>query len=519
MTEFENKVYETVRRIPEGKVASYGQIAAWAGVPGAARAVGNALHRNPDGDGTPCFRVVHADGRLSAAYCFGGIFSQRERLQEDGIEVWNGKVNMKEYQCKDEKLTMVETEASCHEVVEALRNEEEIFWQNPKKLSCKEAAAACPFGYPDIRDAEERLVRFAPYFMKVFPETKATGGIIESELRAIPLMASVQPNLYIKLDSALPISGSIKARGGIYEVLKTAEDIAISEGFLTPGMNYECFASEAFHELFSRYSIAVGSTGNLGLSIGIMSAKLGFRTFVHMSHDARQWKKDMLRSYGVTVVEYEEDYSLAVKKGREAAKDDPFCHFVDDENSRTLFFGYAVAALRLQKQLREAFVPVDEAHPLYVYLPCGVGGGPGGVSFGLKMIFGDNVHCFFVEPTKSPSMALGMVTGLHHKISVAEIGLSNLTCADGLAVGRPSGFVGKTMEPFMDGCFTVSDEHMFEYLKKIWDREKIRLEPSACAGFRGAEYFMKKVPEATHLVWATGGGMVPETEWRTYYER
>ena len=586
MTDFEAKVYEAVRRIPEGKVASYGQIAAWAGVPGAARAVGNALHRNPDGDYTPCFRVVHADGRLSAAYGFGGIYAQKERLLEDGVEVWNGRVNMAEYQCTDDELyktafsvnmagaasptfNMAGDAGSCHALMDSLRNAEEVFWPNPGKLPYEEAAAACPFGMEEIRDAEARLLRFAPYFREVFPETKKTDGIIESELRAIPCMeAALQPpceeraalqspcekgtatstlreqesstpheqaaltqhdrasempdhagNLYIKLDSALPISGSIKARGGIYEVLKTAEEIALAEGLLRPGMNYACFTRKEFHDLFSRYSIAVGSTGNLGLSIGIMSARLGFRTFVHMSHDARQWKKDMLRSYGVTVVEYEEDYSVAVKKGREAAKDDPYCHFVDDENSKNLFFGYAVAALRLKEQLREAHIPVDEAHPLYVYLPCGVGGGPGGVSFGLKTVFGDHAHCFFVEPTQCPSMLLGMATGLHHGISIADIGLRNLTCADGLACGRPSGFVGKTMEPFMDGCITVSDEHMFTYLKTIWDTEKIKLEPSACAGFRGAELFMNNVPGATHLVWATGGGMVPETEWRTYYER
>lgn len=104
MTEFEAKIYEAVRRIPEGKVASYGQIAAAAGYPGAARAAGNALHVNPDGNFTPCFRVVHANGRLSAAYGFGGIYAQKERLLSDGVEVWNDKVNMEEYRCKDEEL-------------------------------------------------------------------------------------------------------------------------------------------------------------------------------------------------------------------------------------------------------------------------------------------------------------------------------------------------------------------------------------------------------------------------------
>ncbi|WP_259417215.1 D-serine ammonia-lyase [Bacillus toyonensis] len=417
---------------------------------------------------------------------------------------------------------------------------EEIFWINPNIEKYETAITASPLNEEDVKDAEERLKRFAPYIAKVFPETKETNGIIESPLVKIPSMKqSLEKNygqpilgkLLLKCDSHLPISGSIKARGGIYEVLKHAEKLALQHGMLTEEDNYSILDSDTCREFFAKYSIAVGSTGNLGLSIGIMSAKLGFNVTVHMSADAKEWKKDLLRSKGVNVIEYEADYSKAVEEGRQQADADPSCYFVDDENSHDLFLGYAVAASRLQKQLEEIEIIVDEEHPLFVYLPCGVGGGPGGVAFGLKLLYKNNVHCFFAEPTHSPCMLLGLMTGLHDKIAVQDIGIDNITDADGLAVGRPSGFVGKTMEPFLSGNYTVSDEELYRLLKELADTENINLEPSALAGMVGPvnvckedEYLQKQqltetVKKGTHIVWGTGGSMVPEDVMNGYYKK
>lgn len=416
----------------------------------------------------------------------------------------------------------------------------EVFWINPHIEKYERAIKDSPLNEENVKDAEERLKRFAPYIAKVFPETKGTNGIIESPLVKIPSMKEAletnykQPilgELLLKCDSHLPISGSIKARGGIYEVLKHAEQLALQHGMLTEEDDYSILDSDTCREFFSKYSIAVGSTGNLGLSIGIMSANLGFNVTVHMSADAKEWKKSLLRSKGVNVIEYEDDYSKAVEEGRRQADADPSCYFVDDENSHDLFLGYSVAASRLQKQLEELEVVVDEDHPLFVYLPCGVGGGPGGVAFGLKLLYKDNVHCFFAEPTHSPCMLLGLMTGLHDKIAVQDIGIDNVTDADGLAVGRPSGFVGKTMEPFLSGNYTVNDEELYRLLKELADTENIYLEPSALAGMIGSvkvckedEYLQKqqlteKVKKGTHIVWGTGGSMVPKDVMNEYYRK
>lgn len=428
---------------------------------------------------------------------------------------------------------MWEGEQNEMEIMERLAAEEELVWMNPQYE--KEIDKASELSMLDIEDAEGRLERFAPFIERCFPETKESHGIIESpfcEIRKIAEEFKIPGRLFLKLDSHLPIAGSVKARGGIYEVLKHTEELAFEHGLLNEEENYAKLAEEQYREFFSQYTIQVGSTGNLGLSIGIASAAIGYRVIVHMSADAKEWKKNLLRSHGVTVMEYESDYSEAVKSGRKLSDEDPNSYFVDDENSKNLFLGYAVAAKRLEKQLCEAKIPVDEEHPLFVYIPCGVGGAPGGVTFGLKEIFGANVHCFFIEPTKAPCMLLGMATEKHHEICVQDIGLSGVTEADGLAVGRPSGFVGKEMVPKLSGIFTIKDKKLYEYMRKIKNTEGIFLEPSACAALEGpvklftyqegrdyiaAHGLRDKMEQAVHIAWATGGSLVPE-EIRTIYE-
>lgn len=435
-------------------------------------------------------------------------------------------------------------------VLAALASNQPWLWLNPAYGQPQ----ACDLSRRDIDDAEARLLRFAPLLQRLFPELEVANGLIESQLvparhmqalladqvsQASAVYGASSPQtlpgkLWIKNDHQLPVAGSVKARGGIYEVLCVAEQLALEAGLIVDTDNYAQLADTAARELFSRYTLSVGSTGNLGLSIGLMSAALGFKACVHMSVEAKQWKKDRLRQQGVTVIEHKNDYSNAVAAGRQAAEHDPYAYFVDDENSKTLFLGYSVAALRLQRQLSAEGVRVDAEHPLLVYIPCGVGGAPGGISFGLKHVFGEHVHCFFAEPTQAPCMLLGMSNRFADNLSVYDIGLSIDTEADGLAVGQASELVGTMMQPLLSGIVTVSEEQMFRHLYQLENSEGLQVEPSAAAGFSGpvqlcnseaGQRYLQQhnlqscMDNANHIVWTTGGCFVPPEQYQAYWLR
>ena len=376
----------------------------------------------------------------------------------------------------------------------------------------------------DIDDAWERLNRFAAYVQVAFSETVKTSGIIDSQIQLINETkvelekaenVTIQGDLYVKRDDSLAVCGSLKARGGIYTVFKYAEDIAIKNGMLKTTDNYAILNNEEFKKLFSKYKISVGSTGNLGMSIGLSGSKLGFDVTVYMSEEAKTWKKNMLRNAGVKVIEFEGDYTSALKLARSEAAKDPNTYFIDDEDSKDLFLGYSAAYKTLIEQLKDKNIVVDDAHPLIVYLPCGVGGGPGGITFGLKKALGDNVYCYFGEPTQMPCMALAMAKS-RSDVSVYDVGLGNGTIADGLACSSPSVLAYEVMDGMLDGCFTIEDDHSLNLSRLLYKTSGIKAEPSSCVALGGVgkvPYRIKNIENATHLVWLTGGSLVPNDEW------
>lgn len=391
--------------------------------------------------------------------------------------------------------------------------------------------------YADVEEAAKRLQRFAPLLMQLFPELVASQGLIESDLIAVqapPLVPTDQGRFWVKADHALPVAGSIKARGGIHEVLELVEKIATEHHLLAADDSTCVLAQTEARAVLEKYSVAVGSTGNLGLSIGVIGAALGLGATVHMSAEAKEWKKQRLRQRGVTVQEHTGDYVLAVAAGRAEAQGNQYMHFVDDEHSRSLFVGYAVAAQRLQQQLLQQHVRVDAEHPLFVYLPCGVGGAPGGVCYGLKHIFGAHVHCFFVEPEQSACFQVQMAHPEQPGISIYDVGQSNRTEADGLAVPVASQLVVGLMRTRLAGVVTTSDQSLFADLYALQDQQGIQVEPSAaaaCSGPRavlgteaGRRYVREHgleavMPQANHILWTTGGLFVPPDEYQGFWTR
>ncbi len=413
------------------------------------------------------------------------------------------------------------------ELVERLRRGKDVWWHNPLYDSLEDNIKTLPFGLEDMLEAKERWDRFAPLLRMLDPDIP--GGRVDSplvELRSfLPLLedrfgVEIRGRVFAKLDCSLPIAGSIKARGGIYEVLKFVEDILIREDLISIQEDYSLILRDKrIKDLLGKYTVVVGSTGNLGLSVGIMARSLGLKAEVHMSREARQWKKSLLRKYGVEVIEHNSHYSHAVEQGRKRCQGNSYAYFVDDEHSRELFLGYSTVAFYLQEQLSFYNLSPAPSHPLCIYLPCGVGGAPGGISFGLAVIMGNSIMSYVAEPLGAPCVTLSLITG-RDNISLSEYRIPFATEADGLAVPSPSSLVMPILRKVIAGAYTMGDEDMFWALYALKETEDIKIEPSAAASIKGVVLTEKHlcVP-CDHIVWLTGGAFVPEEEFYSMWKK
>jgi len=390
-------------------------------------------------------------------------------------------------------------------LAERLRRAEPLLWGNPGRLPLSALAGHLSACTAAIDDAEARLHRFAPLLARLFPELAISAGIIESPLLPLPGFAERLGHgpvrVLLKADHALPVSGSVKARGGIHAVLAACERLAAASGLLDgAGDDRLILGGERARSVFVQHTISVGSTGNLGMSIGIIGRALGFRVVVHMSSDAKAWKRERLRRLGAVVIEHAGDYLAACATARAEAAADRRISFIDDENSPDLLYGYAVAGRRLAGQL---------------------------AALGTRLALGDAALAITAEPVQAPCLLLGLASGRHDGIAAADLGLHGRTLADGLAVPRVSGLVSRLVEPLLDACATVGDDELCTQVAALHRHHGLRLEPSATAGAGSLRQVLVSddgrmlretlrrtcaIDEAVHILWATGGSLIPDDE-------
>lgn len=404
-----------------------------------------------------------------------------------------------------------------------LRDGQSVVWVNPDPR--RAAAFGSVEATRELDAADERWARFAPALSRLFEMPDDSGRIFS------PLLRYPQPigenEVFAKADHALPISACVKARGGVFGLLCVIEKIALEEGLVARGDSYESLVTAPAREVFAEHTVTVASTGNLGFSIGILAAAFGLRSEVHMSDCAQQWKKERLRGIGSTVVEYPGDYTSTVAAARQLAARGEKTYFIDDENSWDLFIGYAGAGRELAGQLEARNIAVSVERPLIVYLPCGVGGAPGGITYGLRALYGDALVSVFVEPTESACMLLAMACGGESRPSVYDVGLGNRTAADGLAVSRASSLVLEKVRTEIDAVIAVPDERLLAWVQRAWREARMKLEPSAAAAFAAYEELqsahaqagfakhafrpaMANIAQGHHVAWTTGGNMMPD---------
>lgn len=374
-------------------------------------------------------------------------------------------------------------------ILNKVKNREEVLYEitHANNIDTK-------FSLYDAYKTKLRFERFAKLFIEAFDEI-VDENYYKSEMKKSKLGDEV----YLKLDSHLKVARSVKARGGFNEVMSRIERVLEEKKLIE---RFSSLKLDDIKQIMQDYTIEVSSTGNLGLSIGLCAKAFGFKAKVHMSRDAKEWKKDMLRSAGTEVLEYDNDYTYAVKMGRLSASQNPDSYFVDDEMSEKLFLGYASSIFEIIDQVKESAMKISYEEPLNVFLPCGVGGAPGGIAFALRSFFKDYVKIYFLEPTEYPSMLYSYL--MKKASSVNDIGLASNTVADGLACGSPSKLVFPMLDYLVDGFLTFNDDNIIKAKQKAFDIDKEIMEASSVVALLAYEKLNKP---KNSLLWITGSNV------------
>ena len=251
-----------------------------------------------------------------------------------------------------------------------------------------------------------------------------------------------------------------------------------------------------------------------------------FESVVYMSIDAKPWKKARLRKRGVRVIEHDGDYAQAVAAGRAQARDQPRSHFVDDEGSLMLFLGYAASARHLAAQLADAGRRVDATHPLFVHLPCGSAAHRAASRMASRHCSASTCIASLPNPSRRRACWSSWPPAREARVRLRR---GPTTGPRPTAVAQASHLVSPLMASLLSGVFTVSDAQLYAQLLAVQRATGVELEPSAAAAVSGPGWLTASpagrdyvhryaidLRRSTHVIWATGGSLVPPEEHRRF---
>lgn len=354
-------------------------------------------------------------------------------------------------------------------IIQNLIDGQPLFWGNP---NFKKTQLSQTLSKADIFDAAARLTRFRPYLKAAFPDTFSRQGQIESSLKPLRTtrqslvehwQQAIPEKLFLKADNQLAISGNITARGGIYAVLKIAEDIAMRYSNLAYQDDYTMLTSNDFSHLFSHFELVTASNGDLGLSIAKIAKKLGFKVMIYLSYTVESWQQQLIQETGAQItIQPDADLNHVYAAAAAYAQSQDNTILIDSLNDQDLLLGYSTAALHLQMQLKAQHVSINQEHPLYLYLPTSNGLATAGILFGLNEILGPNIYPILTEPLQAPTTLLALITG--EPVSIHDLGFNGRTLAKNLVAPQITQSGLDILKQWTYGVATTTDEDLLKMI-------------------------------------------------------
>ncbi len=353
-----------------------------------------------------------------------------------------------------------------HQELRDLLEQREIFWVNPDIEDRMEPL----IDQWAVDQAVERIRKAIPYMEAIFSDGDAKAEDVESPLvesHMIPeklarrLGYGMEGKIYLKCDNLLPVTGSSLDRVWLFEILRFAEDVAEDSGMYV-GEDYRVFEEKRYTDLFSQYSVVIGSDDRLGRAAATFAERLGFKVTLLVEDEAYE-EAVRTESRNLRVKKWGTDHGRTKEKILKEKDSDPFVLYLWESDPKAISLVIIANMRMIVDQMKEEDITVDGRHPLFLILPRGGSIDPGPLAYYVREVFGKNVHCFVGECTEKPDMAYGLISGLSQEQDLRHFSEAAGQDFPDAGLIKSTEDVKQMSKSSLDGVFTVSPES-----RRVW---------------------------------------------------